>query len=529
MPTLQEKITKKPWLGWLIFLATVIVVFLLGLLASSIIERRTEVQFAYVPKINYDQWEPRSAVWGENFPREYESFLKTSDTIFRSKYNGSAWIDMLKEDPRLVVLWAGYSFSKEYNQGRGHYYAIRDIRNILRTGAPMNGSHSPQPNTCWSCKSPDVPRLMNQEGPARFYEGTWDTKGSEIANAIGCADCHNAKTMNLQLSRPALIEALDRLEKGAGLSEEEEEKEGNEEVEAFQNDEKAVDRTSYQQLRSLVCAQCHVEYYFDKRDNKQNYLTFPWDNGLTVEDAEAYYDSIDFYDWIHPLSRAHMLKAQHPDYEIYRTGIHAERGVSCADCHMPYTSEGGQKYTDHHIQSPLNNIENSCQVCHRQKTYQLIENVYERQDKIIQNRNKLEELLVRAHLEAKKAWELGATEDQMKPVLLDIRHAQWRWDYSAASHGASFHSPIETGRIISTGITLAGEARLKLARLLVSFGFKEEVPYPDISTKEKAQAFIGLDMEKLRKEKADFIRTVLPVWDSIAAQRQAKYPVQVER
>lgn len=529
MPSLQENISKKPWLAWLIFFATVVVVFLLGLLASSIIERRTEAQFAYVPKISYDQWEPRDAIWGQNFPREYESYRKTADTIFRSKYNGSATIDELALDPRLVVLWAGYSFAKEYKQGRGHYYAINDIRKILRTGAPINGTHSPQPNTCWSCKSPDVPRVMHEMGPANFYSGTWDMRGPEIVNPIGCADCHNANTMNLQLSRPALIEALDRFEKSGGLSEEEEEKEGNEIVEPLENEEKSIDRTSYQQLRSLVCAQCHVEYYFDKRDNKQNYLTFPWDRGLTVEAAEAYYDSFEFYDWIHPLSKAHMLKAQHPDFEIYRTGIHAERGVACADCHMPYISEGGQKFTDHHIQSPLNNIENSCQVCHRQKTYQLIENVYERQDKIIQNRQRLEELLVRAHLEAKKAWDLGATEDQMKPILMDIRHAQWRWDYSAASHGASFHSPIETGRIISTGITLAEEARLKLAHLMASLGFNEEIPYPDISTKEKAQAFVGLDMQKLNAEKAEFIKTVLPVWDSIAKKREATYPIQLSK
>jgi len=109
-----------------------------------------------------------------------------------------------------------------------------------------------------------------------------------------------------------------------------------------------------------------------------------------------------------------MLKAQHPGYEVYMTGVHAERGVSCADCHMPYISEGGQKFTDHHLQSPLNNVANSCQVCHRQETDQLMKDVFERQDRIIENRDKLEELIVGAHVEAKKAWDLGATEEQMK-------------------------------------------------------------------------------------------------------------------
>ena len=156
------------------------------------------------------------------------------------------------------------------------------------------------------------------------------------------------------------------------------------------------------------------------------YLVFPWHNGTTLEDMEKYYDSIEFSDWTHALSRAPMLKAQHPDYEVYLTGTHASRGVSCADCHLPFISEGGQKFTDHHIQSPLNNVANSCQVCHREETERLIQDVYSRQDKIIENRNILEILLVRCHVEAKTAWEKGAGESQMKDILYDIRRAQWR-------------------------------------------------------------------------------------------------------
>jgi nitrite reductase (cytochrome c-552) len=285
-----------------------------------------------------------------------------------------------------------------------------------------------------------------------------------------------------------------------------------------------ITKASHQEMRSLVCAQCHVEYYFDKREGRHNYLTFPWDKGLTVDDMERYYDEFMFTDWTHALSKAPMLKAQHPDWEVYMTGIHAERGVSCADCHMPYKSEGGQKFTDHHLQSPLNNVEASCAVCHREKTLTLIKNVYDRQDKIIQNRDKLEELLVRAHVEAKKAWDLGASEEQMKGILMDIRHAQWRWDYTAASHGASFHSPLETGRVVAAGIDIAQEGRIKLARLLASLGFNEEIPYPDIATKEKAQAYIGLDMEKMEADKEVFLENVIPVWNQKATEREASYP-----
>ncbi len=218
---------------------------------------------------------------------------------------------MLEVDPRLVVLWAGYGFSKDYKQARGHYYAIKDLWNTLRTGAPIEGKESPMPNTCWTCKSPDVPRLMDKVGIADFYKGTWEAKGHEIVNSIGCADCHDSKTMNLRISRPALIEA-------------------------FQRQGKNITNVSHQEMRSLVCAQCHVEYYFNKNIVEgAEYLTHPWDNGMSAEDMEEHFDKIEFVDWTHSISKAPMLKAQHPGYEIYTTGTHASRGVSCADCHMP--------------------------------------------------------------------------------------------------------------------------------------------------------------------------------------------------
>lgn len=497
MKPLRTIIERHPALGWLLFLATLLIVFLLGLLASSIMERRVEASFVNVPQLKLSPFEPRNDVWGQNFPREYQSYMQTSDTSFRSKYNGSATIDMLEEDPRLVVLWAGYSFSQDYKQGRGHYYAVNDVTKILRTGSPMTASDGPQPTTCWTCKSPDVPRLMHQHGVAEFYTGRWSRLGPEIANPIGCADCHDPATMNLRITRPALVEAFNRTGRD-------------------------ITKASHQEMRSLVCAQCHVEYYFDKKAVPgAEYLTFPWQNGLTAEGAEAYYDQAEFSDWTHAISRTPMLKAQHPDYELYTQGIHAQRGVSCADCHMPYKSEGGQKFTDHKIQSPLNNVANSCQVCHREEAGKLVQNVYERQDKIIENRDKLEELLVRAHLEAGKAWELGASENEMSAIRDGIRHAQWRWDYAAASHGASFHAPIETARIISSAIATVQETRVQLARLLTAKGFSGELPYPDISTKEKAQQFIGLDMAGLKEKKKEFLRTIVPDWQEKTKAREA--------
>lgn len=492
---------REPWKNWMLFATSLVVVFLLGLLVSSITERKMEAQFAYTPKVEINELEPRNEVWGENFPREFQSYYKTADSTFRSKYNGGKAIDMLEVDPRLVVLWAGYGFSKDYNQGRGHVYAIDDVRNTLRTGGPTGPNDGPMPSTCWTCKSPDVPRLMNEIGVDNYYAGKWASKGEEIVNPIGCANCHDEKTMNLTITQPALIEA-------------------------FERQGKDITKSSHNDMRSLVCAQCHVEYYFNKNLPEKKgipYLVFPWDEGQTVEDMEAYYDNIEHVDWVHKLSKAPMLKAQHPGYEVFKMGIHGKRGVSCSDCHMPYKTEGGQKFTDHHIQSPLNNVANSCQVCHREEKEELIANVYDNQDRIIENRDKLEELLVRAHVEAKTCWDLGASEEQMKQILTHIRHGQWRWDYAAASHGGSFHAPVEIGRVIGTGIEVTQEARIKLAKLLLKLGYEGDVPYPAIETKNKAQEFIGLPVEKLKAQKAKFKKELLPQWEEAAKKREANY------
>jgi nitrite reductase (cytochrome c-552) len=489
MKPLNDLIKNKPWLGWLFFLGTAVIVFLLGLFASSIIERRTESIYALQMIKPIAEWEPRNEVWGENFPREYESYLKTLNMDFASKHGGSKMIDYLEKYPELVILWAGNPFSRDYKQGRGHAYAVEDLRNSLRTG---DNNFSPQRANCYACKTTDVPRMMDKMGIENYYKAKWIDLGSEHVNPIGCQDCHDPKTLNLRITRPALIEA-------------------------FQRQGKDIKNFSRQEMRSLVCAQCHVEYYF-KGDGK--YIVFPWDKGFSVDSMEAYYDEIEFSDFTHALSKAPMIKAQHPDYEMFITGIHAKRGVSCADCHMPYKSEGGVKFTDHHVQSPLNNVANTCQVCHREDTQRLIQDVYDTQDKFEELKRIAEKSIAAAHIEAKAAWDNGATQEQMKDILKLIRHAQWRWDYAAATNGFAFHAPVEALRILGTAIQKGEEARRKLSVLFVKQGWKYPVELPDISTKEKAQKFIGLDMPKLLQAKNEFLNTTVKKWDEEARKRQ---------
>ena len=484
MARISDIVSQRPWVGWLLFLGTLVIVFLVGLLGATIVERRTEAQLTAGVAIQpLPDFEPRNSVWGQQFPRQFESYVRTLDTTFVSKYMGARNEDELARHPEMAVLWAGYAFARDYTEARGHYYAVYDISTTLRTAVP-------QPATCWTCKSTDVPRLMNEMGVEEFYAATWHDLGTEVVNPIGCQDCHDPATMNLRITRPALVEAFDR----RGID---------------------IESVGHQEMRSLVCAQCHVEYYFEP---ETFHLTFPWDQGLDVESVEATLDERGHVDWTHALSRAPMIKAQHPDYELYTTGVHAQRGVACADCHMPYRREGGVKFTDHHIQSPLNNVANSCLVCHGGTEQELTDRVYVMQDAVNEMRRTAERSLAQLHIEAKAAWDAGATQDQMRPILEQIRAAQWRWDWIAASHGAGFHAPTESGRILASSIAIAGEARLELSRILGELGVDQPVPMPNFESKEELQAYIGLDMERLEEEKVEFIRNILPQWEAAAAE-----------
>ena len=478
-----------PWiLGVVIFAGVAVGVVILGLLAATVTVRRAEVASIYNNKkveLSTNPLESRNDRWGLNYPREYDSWQRTKEMDYSSKHLGNKFEDVLAARPEMVAVWAGYLFSRDYNAPRGHWYTIEDMRATLRTGAPGVGELKDiQLAACWNCKTPDVPRMMQQLGVEQYYKTPWSALGSEMVNSIGCADCHDPTTMKLTITRPSLSEAFKRWQ-------------GREITEA-----------TNQEMRSLVCAQCHVEYYFKGPDR---HVTFPFDKGITMEQQEAYYDEIEFADWTHALSKTPLLKAQHPDYEIFLLGPHGEKGLSCADCHMPYVSEGGLKYSDHHLMSPLKNVAAACQTCHRESEENLKRFVYDRQDKALEIRNRLEPELVKAHVMAKAAIDNGATDEELKPARKLIRSAHWRWDFGTASHGASFHAPVETMRILSHGLDKALQAQLVLKDLLYSYGVTE-VEMPDLSTKAKAQEYIGLDMATFRAQKAEFMKNVVPGW-----------------
>lgn len=432
--------------------------------------------------------EARNDKFAEQHKDQFSSWLKTEQSGPRE--------DALAEDPNMVILWAGYPFAKDYNKPRGHYYAVTDVRETLRTAAPKTAEDGPLPMACWSCKSPDVARMIGENGEEGYFTGMWAKGGPEIVNQLGCADCHDTASADFAAGKPALTLSRPYAER------------------AMQAINKPFDHASRLDQQSMVCGQCHVEYYFD---GKLKAVKFPWVQGTGVEQMEEYYDKIAFSDWTHPLSKTPLLKAQHPEYETWSQGIHGKNNVSCIDCHMPKIKNAeGKLFTDHQVGNPFDRFESTCVNCHTQDKATLQGIVAERKASVKELKLKVEKQLVHAHFEAKAAWDAGATEQEMQPILQDIRHAQWRWDYAIASHGIHMHAPDVGLKVLGSALDKAADARTRLARLLATKGISDEIALPDISTKLNAQKALGMDMDKLNSEKQEFLQQVVPGWDEQA-------------
>lgn len=373
------------------------------------------------------QNEPDSSIWGENFPNQYTTLELTGSNQARTSYGGSDPFSKLEDDPRLVTLFAGYGFSKDYNEDRGHANSLTDVRATLRVNEST-------PGTCYSCKSSNNPGLWVEMGMAEFDKTLFMELGEQIGNPIGCANCHDPETMQLIVTNPALEEALV----------------------AQGKDWRTFTR---QEMRTVVCANCHVEYYFA---GEGKYLVFPWEDGTRIENVAAYYAELAFKDWEHPQSGAPMIKMQHPEYEFFSAdSTHYKAGVACADCHMPYTRDGAAKFSTHNVQSPLLNAEVACGACHTDVGY-VTERVATIQKQVRETMDYTEDAIV----EAIKSIEAAAAAAGVDPGLLaearDLhRESQLRWDFIAAENSMGFHNPEEALRILANATDLARQAQLK--------------------------------------------------------------------
>jgi nitrite reductase (cytochrome c-552) len=219
-------------------------------------------------------------------------------------------------------------------------------------------------------------------------------------------------------------------------------------------------------MRSYVCGQCHVEYYCSTKMP----LTFPWGQGLRAADQEKFWnetkfpDGERFFDYKHAETGAPILKAQHPEFELWSQGIHARSGVSCADCHMPYMRDGATKVSDHWVRSPLLNVNRACQTCHHQPEDEILARVDQIQQRNYDLMQRGGEAIVALMDAVQAAKDAGATEAQLAEALELQRKAQWRLDFIAAENSMGFHAPQEAAMVLGEASDYARQGELAALR-----------------------------------------------------------------
>jgi nitrite reductase (cytochrome c-552) len=381
----------------------------------------------FPPVVEVKPMEPDSSIWGQNFPNQWSSLQKTETNSTDTTYGGSSKFSHLERDPRLVVLFTGYPFSKEYNDDRGHMNAVKDVNSIKRVN---DTTHA----TCYSCKSSNNPALWSQMGLEAYDATMFSDMKPNIQNSIGCANCHEAGTMRLIVTNPSLENAL---------------KEQGKDWKTF----------SRQEMRTVVCANCHVEYYMvgDKK-----VLNFPWKDGTRIDQILKYYNDLEFKDWEYPETGIPMLKAQHPEYEMFTAGsTHYKAGVACADCHMPYVRDGAAKYSSHDVHSPLLNPEQACGQCHTDTDY-VVARVNEIQNQVNTTLLATEDALIDSLNAIKQATaNTNADAAKLEEARKLHRDAQFMWDFVAAENSMGFHNPEYILKILADSTNLARQAQMK--------------------------------------------------------------------
>jgi len=470
----------------------------LAVLISNMGDRKNEGNastYNRVVELNDTTYDP--AVWGKNYPKQYDMYLQTAQItpnahvkawapateasrtttlasdptgppVFFPDTRAEVTPSKLVEDPRLKTLWAGYAFSKDYRHLRGHEWMLTDQEDTLRVLA-LRDSEKAQPGACANCHT-SLPQTLDELGNGDQAAG-WETMNKTpytdlmdsgaFHGPIACIDCHDPATMQLRITRPALIEGLKQLKASQGIADYDVNK----------------DATN-QEMRSYVCAQCHVEYYF-KPPNKT--LTFPWASsgatsnadGLDINNAWQYYQDVQitaadgttstgFTDFVNAQSGAKVLKAQHPEFETWSQGVHAQNGVTCADCHMNYVRDGAQKVSNHHVASPMADPNASCGVCHPGSTANLQARVTTIQTRFVDSRNRTLDATVALIGDIKAATDNGADPNLIALAQQYQNFANFYVDYAYSENSYGFHAPDYSQRILLQSLDAARNGQLVL-------------------------------------------------------------------
>jgi nitrite reductase (cytochrome c-552) len=422
-------------------------------LLINIFERRQEARNPFYRVVELTDNTEDPVIWGKNFPLQYDDYRRTVDQV-RTRYGGSEALphtptqadprsivaqSKLEEDPRLKVMWAGYAFARDFREERGHAFMLEDQTYTERQLAAK------QPGTCMHCHA-SVYLPYKKLGGGDLIKGfemmnqmPYAEARKLVTHPVACIDCHDPQTMQLRVTRPGFIEGIRAFKASQGVQ--------NYDVNAM---------ATRQEMRSFVCGQCHVEYYFKGLEKR---LVYPWSKGLKIEEIMAYYEEAGHNDWTHAETGASVLKAQHPEFELWNQGIHARSGVACADCHMPYKREGALKISDHHVNSPLLKINRSCQTCHKWPEDELRARVETIQERNFKLRNIAMDALMDLIADLKSAKTAGRTDAELSAARNFQRKAQFYLDFVEAENSTGFHAPQEAARILGESIDFSRQGQ----------------------------------------------------------------------
>jgi len=468
----------------LVALGAALATVLLLLLYANISTRKQEARQTFLQLVELDETTVDPAVWGKNFPRQYDAYQRTAERT-GTRYGGWGSETLpdsrIEQDPRLKTIFAGYAFAIDFRERRGHAYMLEDQRTTKRV------TERKQPGACLHCHASNTVAFraqglkvgapgsladpfLSESAQAQLMAGfdaicamPYAEATALVEHPVACIDCHDPQTMQLRVTKPGFIRGIAALAASADplphLPSIEKWRAGDRRAPYDANRE-----ASRQEMRSLVCGQCHVEYYCGPKET----LFFPWDRGLKVEQIEATYDAhrfpdgSRFLDWTHATTGAAVLKAQHPEFELWSQGVHARSGVACADCHMPYLREGAIKISDHHVRSPLLSIARACQTCHRFPEAELADRVAIIQDRNAALMHRAEEAVVALIEELTTAKQAGVAEARLQAALELQRKAQWRVDFVNAENSMGFHAPQEAARILAEAIDYSRQGQMAL-------------------------------------------------------------------
>lgn len=440
-------------LGWLLAALGAVLLSLTGCQP----EKAETVRTVEIPEGEIDP-----AVWGKAYPVHYDLWKMTEEPMppGKSRYRKGwdadyiTW-DKLSQYPYLALLFNGWGFGVAYNEARGHAYMVKDQLEIDPSRIGAGG-------VCLTCKTPYAPKLEKDLGVA-FYRDPYMEVLSNIPEpsrelGVACVDCHESKNMSLRLSREfTLVKALESM--------------GTDPA-----------KLTHQQMRSLVCAQCHVTYNIIKDENKKSVgIYFPWQKSqagkITIEDIILQFRSDPtIIEWKQSVTGFGLPFIRHPEFELFSNdSVHWRAGAACTDCHMPYTKVGAYKVSDHRVASPLKADLKACQQCHAESADWLRQRVYDIQDRVVSLQLRAgygtataAKLFEMVH----QAQEEGKTIDQ---PLYDLAkdfylEAFYRTVFIGAENSMGFHNPPEATRVLGDAVAFAGRAEGLLRQLLVKAG-----------------------------------------------------------